>query len=544
MTVGFADGSGEAREGAIVRPLGRIPVGESVTLTLFIDFAPARDSPVPALEISDPEALLEATYHEWKSWIGDALSVKSPDARLADFFENTLVLLKTQEAAGNGAVAVMARYSGAWCRDAYGPIRFYLLAGKFKEARAIASFYDYATRLHGFGNRYPLDLDLTTAPETMDWDKLTPQHGDDPNILILHIYNVWRATGDNNYIRKHYGFMRRNLTGQFNDSCRLPFHGDETYQVYVMLQTKAPMRDFYTVDTNFWHVVAAGALSEMAAAIGENDDAASFADRAVFCRDMADQYYWNDDAGYYIPFVKKDTLEPTDTPFADINLHPLWIGYADAGDPRQRRNVIATAKKLMNKQGTMRTSSRVSQYTGMLPGYLLYSLKAIGLTERADMAYNGLMTRAMSPTGEFGEAYGDNDHWLDYTVYANVLRPWETSINAEAVLYYITGLKYDHRANRVTLQPHLPPGVNDISFENLFAGPHRIRVRIQRKENSTLDIEVTNTGEQAFEVELLLEPMPGFDMSLAGAEEFESAAYNRRLWRVLRKALQPGETLN
>lgn len=543
MTVGFADGSGELRDGAIVRQLDRIPVGESVTLTMFIDFAPAGDSPAAALEIPDPEALLDATYHEWKTWFEGALSVESSDERLADFYENTLVLLKTQEAAGNGAVAVMARYSGAWCRDAYGPVRFFLLAGKFKEARAIASFYDYATRLHGFGNRYPVDLDLSTAPDTMDWNSISPLHGDDPNLLILHIYNVWRATGDNSYIQQHYGFMRRNLTGQFNDSCRLPFHGDETYQVYVMLQSKAPMKDFFTVDTNFWHVTAAEALSEMAAGIGEDDDATVFTDRAAFCRNMADQYYWSQDDGYYIPYVKKDTLEPADTPFADINLHPLWIGYAEAGDPRQRANIIATAKKLMNRQGTMRTSLRVAQYTGMLPGYLLYSLKAIGMMERADMAYGGLMNRAMSPTGEFGEAYGDNDHWLDYTVYANVLRPWETAINAEAVLYYITGLKYDHRANRVTLQPHLPPGVNEISFENLFAGPHRIRVRIQRKEDSTLDIKVTNTGEQPFDLELLLEPIPGFDMSLAGPEEFESAAYNRPLWRVLRKALRPGESL-
>lgn len=538
MTVGFADGSGVARDGVIIRQLGRIAAGENVTLPLYIDFS-LSEKPTPLkLEIPDPDALLETTYHEWINWFDGTLSVESSNARLADFFENTLVLLKSQEAAGNGAVAVMARYSGAWCRDAYSPIRFYLLSGKFNEARAIASFYDYATRLHGFGNRYPVDLDLSTAPESFDWNKLSPQQGDDPNILILHIYNVWRVTGDDNFIREHYGFMRRNLTGQFNDNCRLPFHGDETYQVYVMLQSKSPMKDFYTVDTNFWHVTAAEALSEMAAAIGENDDAAAFAERASFCRGMADQYYWNDEDGYYIPYVKKDTLEPADSPFADIGLHPLWIGYADAGDPKQRRSIITTAKKLMNKQGTMKTSSRVGQYTGMLPGYLLYNLKAIGLMDRADIAYNGLFNRAMSPTGEFGEAYGDNDRWLDYTVFPNVLRPWETAINAEAVLYYITGLHYDNHSDRVTLQPHTPPGVDSISFKNLFAGPHRVSVSLEKIKNKTTNIEVINTGDKAFEVELILEP--GLEKE-EGVESFESAAYNRTLWRKI-QILKPGES--
>ena len=50
-------------------------------------------------------------------------------------------------------MGVMARYSGAWCRDAYGPVRFYTKAGEYDAAYRIASFYDYATRVKGFRNR-------------------------------------------------------------------------------------------------------------------------------------------------------------------------------------------------------------------------------------------------------------------------------------------------------------------------------------------------------------------------------------------------------
>ena len=115
-----------------------------------------------------------------------------------------------------------------------------------------------------------------------DWESVTPQQGDDPNILIMHIYNVWRATRDLAFVREHYGFMRRTLMGQDTGDWHLPFHGDETYQVYIMMQEGAPMDTFYSVDTSFWYAVAAESLAEV-------------------CREQGDKHYWDADRGYYIP---------------------------------------------------------------------------------------------------------------------------------------------------------------------------------------------------------------------------------------------------
>ncbi|HOY64543.1 MAG TPA: trehalase family glycosidase, partial [bacterium] len=358
-------------------------------------------------------------------------------------------------------------------------------------------------RLVGFRNRYPANLDLSAAPDAFDWDSIRPQQGDDPNILILHIYNVWRAgAADDDYIRGHYGFMRRNLTSQFDAECRLPFHGDETYQVYVMMQTGAPMSDFYSVDTNFWHVAASEAMSEMAATLGLDEDARTFASRAAACRALTDAHYWNDAEGYYTPFVKKDSLSPADSPFGDINFNALWMGYGAPSDEKLRRNALAAAKKLMNKTGGVKTSSRVSTFTGMLPGYLLYNLKALGLTPQADLAFDSLFNGSMSSTGEFAEAYGANNRWMDYTTHPNVLRPWETAINAEAVLYYLTGFRYDHRSKRATLSPSLPPGVGFVAVENLRAGQNRLSVYITAKNDGQLEVEARATGEPGFAVEM------------------------------------------
>ncbi len=473
----------------------------------------------------------------------DALSIISDAPRIGAFIENTLSMLNTQTVPLNGAVAVMARYSGAWCRDAFGPILFYLKAGKYEDAKRVASFYDYASRLLGFRNRYPVNLDLRKAPKEFDWESIAPQQGDDPNILILHIYNVWRAMGDDTLIREHYGFMRRNLLGQVTGDWHLPFHGDETYQVYVMMQEGAPMKDFYSVDTSFWYAVAAESLAEMADAIGETADAAEFRKRAQQCREHAENYYWDENNGHYIPFAKKSDLSPASAPFGDINLHALWTGYACAADPRQRENVINTAKQLMKKNGLMKTSPRVAYYTGMLPGYLLWNLKAIGLTDRADRAFDGLFNVAMSPLGEFAEAYDGNDRWLDYSHMPNVYRPWETAINADAVLYYLTGYHYDHRVPRLTLQPHLPPGANNMTISNLHAGPHKIALAMNRDPDNParMVVSVTNTGGKPVEIELLLEIIEG-EPAPAGFEAFEYANYQRTMWRKS-AALQPGAAI-
>ena len=201
--------------------------------------------------------------------------------------------------------------------------------------------------------------------------------------------------------------------------------------------------------------------------------------------------------------------------------------------------MVSTAKKLMNKRGTMKTTSRVRLYTGMTPGLLLYNLKSLGFMEKADLVYGGLMNLVISPAGEFAEAYDHRDRWLDYGPPPTVYRTWETAINVEAVLYYITGLRYDHRSDTATLQPHLPPGVDRVRFDNLYAGGHRLSVLLTRGMDSTIDIDVTNSGDGPVKIELITEPVAGVEPPEA-AVVFESAAYRRTLWRQTR-TLAPGE---
>jgi hypothetical protein len=540
MIVGFAVG-GRTSLGKISLPIGTLGLGQEYNAILIISFLDESD-PVSLPEMSSETAykLLEETRRDSLNWTKGVMTVTSSDLRLADLFDSLYNVLKSQLDANSGGISQMGKYSGIWCRDTFGPVRFLLTAGKFDAVSKMLRYYDYATRMGGFRNRYPLDLDISKAPEKVDWESMTPQQGDDPNLLILQYYWYYRATGDKEFVKEHYGFLRRNFSGQKQTDYRFTFNGDETYQVYVLMSETAPLASFYSADTSFEYTLAARAMSEMAAAIGEKADSEEFAAAERECREKTEQYYWNAERGYYIPYVKKDTLAAGGSPFADIDLRPIWNEYAAADAPNQRENVINTAKKLMNKRGTMKSSARVGLYTGMVPGMLLWNLKAVGLMDRADITYGALMNDVISPAGEFAEAYDAKDRWINYGTAPTVFRSWESAINVEAILYYITGLGFDYPANRVTFQPSLPPGVDWVKFDNLYAGRNRFSVLIRRIEGGGIEFSAQNTGDRAVEVELLVEPAAEAQAA-AGFETFVSAAYARTLWRRT-LTLAPGES--
>jgi hypothetical protein len=524
MVVGLVGKGAKADKGQIAMPIGALAPGQEASAVLFVDIQPeiTKYNP-PDTSPNRVKALLDKTRDAWAGWMKGAISVSSSDPRLGGLFENILTLLKTEQSALTGAVSPMAKYSGSWCRDSFGPVRLLLAAGRFTEVKRILRFYDLATRLRGFNNRYPLDIDLEKAPKNVDWDKMTPQLGDDPNLLILQFYYYFRATGDTGFIREHYGFIRRNLTGQKHTDFRLPFNGDETYQVYFLMMEMKPLKEYYSAESGFEYTVAARAVSEMADAIGETKDAEEFAKLSDSARLKTEEYYWNAERGMYIPGARKDTLAPASAPFADISFNPLWIGYAPAGGKNARSNAINSAKKLLTKEGTVRSSAKTGVYTGLAPGMMLYNLKAVGLTPQADRAYGGLMNRMLSRTGEWAEAYDSQDDWVNYGTAPTVYRPWESGVNAEAILYYITGAEYDRRADTVTLQPHLPPGIDWIVFDNLYVGPHKLLLRLTRRKDESLLIEIENMENQNVKIKLLTEPMPKKAEPAAAASQDEQA---------------------
>ncbi len=561
MVVGLDGKTTKTENGQISMPIGELGAGQEVSAVLTVDIQPEKTKYTH--QDTSPKrmkALLEKTRDAGEAYLKGGLSVSSSDPHLGDLFENILTLIKTEQSAGTGAVSPMAKYSGSWCRDSFGPVRMLLAAGRFLEVRKILRFYDLATRIRGFNNRYPINLDLSKAPKKVDWDKMTPQPGDDPNLLILQFYYYFRATGDKEFIREHYGFIRRNLTGQKHADFKFPFNGDETYQVYFLMSEMKPLKEYYSAESGFEFTAAARAVSEMADAIGEAKDAENFTKLADSARLKTEGYYWDDASGMYRSGMRKDTLAPSITPFADINFNPIWINYAPAGDRNLRSNAINSAKKLLTKDGIVRSSAKTGTYTGLAPGMMLYNLKAVGLMPQADRAYFGLMKKMLSKTGEWAEAYDSQGDWVNYGTAPTVYRPWESGVNAEAILYYITGAEYDARTDTVTIQPHLPPDVDWIVFDNLYVGPHKIMLHLTRRRDDTLHIEIVNNENKNVKIKLLTELVQKKGRPLAPQGEvseppqgpiaviidgmssstINSAAYGREL--VMRKGtLKPGD---
>ncbi len=557
MVVGILDNGVKASSGRLDTPIGTLRPKEEKSFVIFIDIQPKSAAFLPPDPSKvDMKSMLEATYTEGSAWMKNAITSTSSDPKLEGILESILTVIRTQTTSDNGAVSPMGKYSGSWCRDSFGPVRLLLASGKFDEVKRILRFYDLATRIRGFGNRYEIDIDLSKAPENVDWDSMFPQNGDDPSLLVLQYYFYYKASGDSEFIRSHYGFIRRNMTGQKHEAFRLPFNGDETYQVYFLMSETRPLKEYYSAEAGFLYAEAARAASEMAAAIGEKADAEMFAAKAAAARAATEEYYWDAAQGIYLSGRRKDTLAPVGSPFADINLNPIWSGYATPEDPNARLNAVNTAKKLLTKEGTVKSSIKTALYTGLAPGMMLYNLKAVGLLDQADRAYSGLMDRMLSRTGEFAEAYDSRDRWVNYGSAPTVYRPWESGVNAEAIVYYITGAKYDNKNDIVTIQPHMPPGVEWVRLENLHVGNYPLSLYLKRRADGKIGIELTNLGAKRVNLLLLTEPdgegkvlteeerkkVPAVLVDGMAVQRIDSPAYGRQL--ILRAGvLEPFRTL-
>jgi len=557
MVVGILDKGVKAGSGRLDITIGALRPQEERNFVVFVDIQ-AKSVPFmpPNPTEIDMKSMLSETYAEGSTWMKSAITSTSSDPKLAGIFENILTLIRTQTTAQNGAVSPMGKYSGSWCRDSFGPVRLLLASGKFEEVKRILRFYDLATRIRGFGNRYEIDIDLNKAPENVDWDSMSPQNGDDPNLLVLQYYFYYKASGDGEFVRQHYGFIRRNMTGQKHEAFRLPFNGDETYQVYFLMSETQPLKEYYSAEAGFLYVAAARAASEMAAAIGEKADAEMFAAYAAAARAATEEYYWDAEQGIYLAGRRKDTFAPAGSPFADINLNPIWSGYAAPEDPKARLNAVNTAKKLMTKEGTVKSSAKTALYTGLAPGMMLYNLKAVGLLDQADRVYSGLMDRMLSRTGEFAEAYDSHDRWVNYGSAPTVYRPWESGVNAEAIVYYITGAEYDNENDIVKIQPHLPPGVEWVRLENLYVGNYPLSLYLKRRKDGKVGIELTNLSAKRVNLMLLTEPetegrvlppeekdrIPAVVVDGMTVERIDSPAYGRQLM-VRVGVLEPFRTL-
>ena len=134
-------------------------------------------------------------------------------------------------------------------------------------------------------------------------------------------------------------------------------------------------------------------------------------------------------------------FEPHRAPFAPINLRPLWVGYLSPDDEKARSNLEGTLRWLWRPPGLVRMTPFMDHFIGCAPGYLVSNLAAVR-HPKAAAAFSALIGSA-STSGEWVEVHKPDRPSYGYGDgrYANRLRPWESGINLDAMLFYLTGAR-------------------------------------------------------------------------------------------------------
>lgn len=498
---------------AIRFPLGTFGPGQSVAKLGYILFSKSAAEEEQWLQRLCQEGftVLESTRSAWQNHTGALATVATDSARLDQFFKAALYVVLSQQAAGGwagqewnktasqaggfvglpqqvgGGFSPMHGYTYLWVRDSNGPVRFLCAVG---DLQAVAAHLEYHFRACAqekrVGNNMPLDLPLSQSVVQPDWDKVAVEPAEVPSFVILQHFWYYRSSGDLTLIRWHWPMLRRCLLGQEIDARgALPFHGDETYRFpgYELFRAGEDISDWVcletmSADSAFEYVAAAEAMAELASALGKSAEAADYRGRAARIRQATERLYWQTDKGFYAPALSDFAEQVHRYPFASINLNPLWVGYGRPEDPRQAANVLATIKHLARPGGLVKSTPGCGYYVGMLPGYLLYNLAELRHPATAQ-ALEGLLNSA-EPSGGYAEMNTPEDRPADRVWGMHRARPWETGINAEAVLHALTGYQPNAASQHAYLRP-------------LLLGGPRLSVKGLPLGASALDLDVSES---------------------------------------------------
>ncbi|HAK97052.1 MAG TPA: hypothetical protein DCM87_19185 [Planctomycetes bacterium] len=509
----------QLRDGRLGISLAQVAPGAPRTFVLALLFS---ESAAEAAEVGDRvvrdhDRLLADTLEWWRAKLAPTLRVASGDRRLDDLVEGLKVLLLVQQDA-QGGVCPMVNFKGVWLRDSNGPILGFLHTGLFDEARRLLTYYRQVSALHRFtGREFPLDLDVGADPDLTpeEWAKSGTDRCEVPSFVVLQ--HAWwlDATGDKSLLARHWHYVHRNAVHQdIREGPYGPlqtFNGDETYlggAYYSLFPARAGYpnalirQDAYSADSMFEYAAAHDAMVRLARCMGQEEDAARFAESAARMRRSIERHFWLPDERRYAPALSPIDFTPHCAPFAPINLHPLWLGYLAPDDPKAVANLEGTLHWLWRSPGLARMTPFMDHFIGSAPGELVYNLAAVRHPKAAP-AFAAMLDSA-SKSGEWVEVHKPDRPSFGYGdgLYANRLRPWESGINLDALLFYLTGARRTE-GRSIRIDPLLPPGSDRVVVENIPLGRGRLRVTAERADRrcrytvaNTSDVSLTVNGKE------------------------------------------------
>jgi len=486
------------------------------------------------LEATSGQELLQEVYDWWSERSNERTQIAGDNKQFVELLENNAVLQTSVERATSGFV-VIDDYTGSWLRDHNGSHLFELDLGLHSNVRrSMDRYYGLDVSNRSLYSVYASDLEPVHAlPSEPDWETVDGfVTGDVPNFRTLWYWWYFKHTGDLDLVRERFNyikgaFMRQKLheRGYLAEFCF-----DETYGIGPV----GPMRRGLSSDNSFIALAAARRLAYFAEIL-QRDDAPYLKDYALSIQNAIEKTFWLEKEGYYAMRVTPEAVLDK-TPLSIGLMRPLWTGY-------ETDHAISSAlyvyKYLYRENGFLRLIPTHDQTVTMAIGYLLIAMKKMRHSE-IDRVFNDVL-KWTDPSGTFGEYLDEKPDgpWQCYEHMAHRNRMWESGINADAVLFALTGfdpLAYEHKAR---FAPHLPKGWTNFNASGFRVGDSRISIHQSRAREKTI-VQIQHDSGGALDVELLL-------TSAKLQKDRDGATWTKNRFGIyealIHRRLEPGERL-
>ena len=478
--------------------LGRLAPGETREIAVWLVTVSASDSELEA------EALRE--LNRWRARNLTEVISEAKAARPLPLLTRTDgqddLLLHSIEASYNLAMACQARSGGVmaepymypmyYVRDQYGSARLFLARGDYNRAWGVLSFHLGMAAFFGLQNAYDtfdVPLDPGRWPRRNEALDSRFKDAEVPSYMILEARDYLRATGDLERVKPLYPQLAFNLRVQkasVNDL--FPSEGDESYSNF---DETAPRFRQEATDSSLLYIAAAEFMSELAEKLGHAEDGNEFAKRAQRTRDATMKRLWLASRKHFA-FARDESDDPAHIdarPVLDPLLRWDWLGMGEPGDSVSLGCLNAVLQYLINPVRVVPEDKAIT--AGMDAGYLLHALTRAQDSRMHDAAR--LVLKYASAQGLYSEYYS-HENGVIIPKSAN-LRPWESGVNATALLYYLIGLESDLLNQRVSLNPHLPPDWPGWSAHPiLLPGEGAIHLRFERADVNEVSLLITREG--------------------------------------------------
>ncbi|HOA13451.1 MAG TPA: hypothetical protein PKI57_05815 [Myxococcota bacterium] len=526
-----------------------------VTFWMFLtDGEPAVD-PTPyfrqvAAE-ADTREVLSATDSWWKEWFNDGLQIEIGDPMVTDLLESFLYTVKSQ-IGHNGAMTPLSHYGEYWTRDLSGAARLFAIGSRPDELKAMLDYHHVAACANqGFFNASKVNWPLGVPCAVTDWSSLpvmTEKTAAEAPSYVVHMYHrLFDATGDDSLMREREQMLRYGLQKQaMNAEFLLPFSDDETFRpaMAMNLGIGGPETMFATLawslHSTLLYVAAADGLAR-ALGYQDGDDIIQLRDNVAA---TIESRYWQQAEGFFAPILYMSDLSPHMVPYEDVNLTASWMNMEDfLGWDRVRSDVdVLAGLAWLDEPGIIQTNAGafgellgydLSQglATGMTPGFSLYALSRHrqDLAQKNFNAFRNIPTASGNVTEDFATkgfrplmpAYDDTGEFGE--IWAR-FRPWEGGQDAEAIIFYLTGLWPDAAGRRVTLHPHIPNNLPGATYRGLLAAGCGIDMKLAEMSDATREYELKFTGGKCAGLDVTLKTATWMCGETDTCEPFVSAS--------------------